>query len=66
MNGYKTIDELSADQFAELRNAAECDLLDKDTPDEWWNEDGSLKDSAVKAQYAGTVFTDDDFVCTMS
>ena len=64
MEGYKTIDELTPDQFAELRNAAECALRDETTPDSWWNEDGTLKDFAVKKCYADTIFTDDDFMCT--
>ena len=63
-DNYKSVEDLTPDQFAELRFNAECDLLHKDTPDEWWNADGSLKDEIVKKCYADTVFTDDDFLCT--
>lgn len=63
-DNYKSVEELTSDQFAELRNSMECDLMTEETPDEWWNDDGSLKDSVVKRAYADTVFTDDDFLCT--
>lgn len=61
---YKSIDELTPDQYDELRQRAELDLMDMETPDDWWNEDGSLKDNIVKKCYGDTVFTDDDFICT--
>lgn len=63
-DNYKSVEDLTPDQFAELRNSAECDLMSEDSPAEWWNTDGSLKGSVVKKMYADTVFTDDDFLCT--
>ena len=63
---YKTVDELTADQLAELKEAIECEYIGKDmeVPPEMLGEDGEITDSAVKGYFAATMFTDDDFCCS--
>ena len=66
MSGYKSVDELTPDQLQELKGAMECDYVGKDAdiPPDCLDDNGEITDSAVKAYYSGTMFTDDDFLCT--
>ena len=52
-NGYKTYDELTADQKAELRDRME-----------WENAEGEVTEERMREEYGCTMFTDDDFSCS--
>ena len=68
-NGYKSVDELTADQFEELRQKMVVDVETREgftVPDSWYDDIGDFTDAAVKEFYEGTYFVDDDFTCTSS
>ena len=52
-NGYKTYDELTADQKAELLERME-----------WENAEGDVTEERMREEYGNTMFTDDDFTCS--
>lgn len=52
-NGYKTYDELTADQKAELRERLERE-----------GTGGEITEGLMHEEYGETMFTDDDFSCT--
>lgn len=52
-NGYKTYDELTADQKAELRDRME-----------WENAEGDVTEERMRKEYGCTMFTDEDFSCS--
>ena len=54
---YKTIDELSPEQFDELRDRTNSEQIDS-------GED-ELTDEQIREKFAGTRFTDDDFFCSI-
>ena len=54
-NGYKTYDELTADQKAELRDRME-----------WENAEENVTEERMREEYGSTMFTDDDFSCSAS
>ena len=61
---YKTVDELTEDQFEELRQMMVVDVETRDgltVPDSWYDDSGAFTDEAVKEFYEGTYFVDDDF-----
>lgn len=66
MKTYKSINELTADQFEELRNNMIVDVETADfiPPDSWYTDSGEFTDFAVKTFYRGTSFVDDDFLCS--
>ena len=63
---YKSVNELTANQFEELRQMMQVDVEQSDTniPDTWYDDNGEFTDYAVKIFYRGTSFVDDDFLCT--
>ena len=52
-NGYKTHDELTADQKAELLERME-----------WENAEEDVTEERMREEYGNTMFTDDDFTCS--
>lgn len=66
MRKYKTIHELTKEQFEELRDTLEKELAAEPdgVPDGMVDSDGRILDKCVVAQYENTRFTDDDFACT--
>ena len=54
---YKTIDELSTEQFDELRDRTNSEQID--------NGEDELTDEQIREKFAGTQFTDDDFFCSV-
>ena len=66
---YKTVDELTTDQFEQLRQMMVVDVETREglnVPDSWYDDIGDFTDEAVKEFYEGTYFTDGDFSCTSS
>lgn len=66
-SNYKSVNELTDDQFEELRQMMVVDVETRDgitVPDSWYDDSGSFTDEAVKEFYEGTYFVDDDFCCT--
>ena len=64
---YKSVDELTRDQFEELRSMMAVDVETREgfaVPDAWYDEWGDFTDEAVREFYEGTGFVDDDFFCT--
>lgn len=64
---YKTVDELTVNQFEELRQMMVVDVENREgltVPDKWYDECGDFTDEAVREFYDGTYFVDDDFTCT--
>ena len=64
---YKTVNELTRDQFEELRQMMAVDVDTREgfeIPASWYDETGDFTDEAVKEFYEGTSFVDDDFCCT--
>ena len=62
--GYKSVNELTKDQFEELRHMMVVDVETREgftPPDSWYDDIGDFTDAAVKEFYEGTYFTDDDF-----
>ena len=65
--GYKSVDELTKDQFEELRQMMIMDVETREgftAPDSWYDDIGDFTDAAVREFYEGTGFVDDDFSCT--
>jgi hypothetical protein len=63
-SNYKSGNELSEDQFEELRQMMVVDVKTRDgltVPDSWYDDSGSFTDEAVKEFYEGTYFVDEDF-----
>ena len=61
---YKTVDELTNDQFDQLRQMMLVDVETRDwliIPDSWYDDTGDFTDEAVKEFYDGTYFVDADF-----
>lgn len=66
MNGYKSINELTAEQMAELKENLENSLLAEqlDYSELGLAEGAEVTEDAVRKYYGNTVFSDDDFCCT--
>jgi hypothetical protein len=61
---YKTVDELTKDQFEQLRQMMVVDVETREglnVPDLWYDDNGDFTDEAVKEFYEGTGFVDEDF-----
>ena len=66
-DGYKSVDDLTSEQFEELRQMMVVDVESREectVADEWYDENGDFTDAAVKEFYEGTYFVDDVFTCT--
>ena len=66
MKTYKSVNELTHDQFEELRSnmVVDVETSNYDPPDLWFTEGGEYTDFAVKTFYRGTSFVDGDFLCS--
>ena len=61
---YKTVNELTKDQFENLRQMMVVDVETREgmnVPDSWYDDNGDFTDEAVKEFYEGTYFVDEDF-----
>lgn len=68
MNPYKSVNELTAEQFAELREkmVVDVEVTIGEAPASWYDANGDFTDEAVKKFYEHISFVDEDFVCTMA
>jgi hypothetical protein len=61
---YKSVNELTKDQFEQLRQMMVVDVETRDgmeVPANWYDDTGDFTDEAVKEFYEGTYFVDEDF-----
>jgi hypothetical protein len=65
-NGYKSVNELTAEQFSELKDGLDIRIRTGEIsyPECGLEYGAELTDEAVRLYYGGTMFTDDDFFCT--
>ncbi len=61
---YKSVNELTTDQFEQLRQMMVVDVETREgmeVPANWYDDTGDFTDEAVKEFYEGTYFVDEDF-----
>jgi hypothetical protein len=64
-NPYRSVDELDSNEFEELRNALYYSMKDEKGDECQYESADEIPDSAVKENYAGISFVDDDFFCNL-
>lgn len=64
MSAYKTVYDLSADEFSELKSNYFWELMDTGECDVDWPDD--IPDDVIYAHYEGISFVDDDFFCNIT